>query len=412
MNTRERFLEVMHGNSRVCPPKWEFGYWGGTVERWYREGLPKRHYPCLPQYTVSPTSHLYVPCWKSIGGEGLPPGIAVVGGGLYWPTQGFPLDMDVRMHFDMDKPQILLNVNLLFYPPFEVEIIEEDEERLIYRDLDGVKRLFSKETAVLPSALEYPIRDWSSWQSLKAERLRKEDVVRRLPPDWDELVVLYKERDFPLVIGGYPHGLFGTLATLMGYENLFVGYYDSPELIRDIIGTFVDLWISVYEEVLARVEIDALHIWEDMSFGKGPMISPAIIKEFMVPYYRRLTDFMKARGVDIILLDTDGYCFDIIPLLIEGGITGIYPIEVSCGMDLVKVRKTFPELKLLGGIPKSEIAQGKERIDQILEPVAEVLRTGGYIPFGDHLIPPEVSFEAFSYYRRKLNWLIDEAGRY
>ncbi len=63
------------------------------------------------------------------------------------------------------------------------------------------------------------------------------------------------------------------------------------------------------------------------------------------------------------LLDTDGYCFDIIPLLIEGGITGIYPIEVSCGMDLSG--PAFPELRLLGGIPKSEIARGKERIDQI-----------------------------------------------
>lgn len=79
----------------------------------------------------------------------------------------------------------------------------------------------------------------------------------------------------------------------------------------------------------------------------------------MVPYYRRLTDLVKARGVDIVLLDTDGYCFDIIPLFIEGGITGLYPIEVSCGMDLIQVRQAFPQLQLLGGIPKGEIAKGK-----------------------------------------------------
>lgn len=412
MNTRERFLEVMHGNPRVRSLKWEFGYWGETLERWYKEGLPKQHYPNIPRYPISPTSHLYVPCWKSIAGNSLPPGIAVVGGGLYWPTQGFPLDIDVRTRFNMDKPQILLNLNLLFHPPFEVKILEEDEEHLIYIDFDGVKRIFSKRTAVIPSALDYPIKDWSSWQRLKAERLRKDDILCRLPPNWDELVILYKERDFPLVIGGYPHGLFGTLATLMGYENLFVGYYDDPKLIHDVIKTFVDLWISVYEEVLAEVEVDALHIWEDISFGKGPMVSPAIIREFMVPYYRRLTSFVKARGVNVVLLDTDGYCFDIIPLLIEGGITGIYPLEVSCGMDLVKVRKTFPELKLLGGIPKSEIAKGKEVIDKVLEPVAEVLKTGSYVPFGDHLIPPEVSFKDFSYYREKLNHLIEKIGQY
>ncbi|MEN3188907.1 MAG: uroporphyrinogen decarboxylase family protein [Atribacterota bacterium] len=312
----------------------------------------------------------------------------------------------------MDKPQILLNLNLLFYPPFEIEILEEDDHHLLYVDLDGVKRHFLKETAVIPSAVEYPIKNWETWETLKRERLRPEEILFRLPPNWDEMIVLYKERDFPLVIGGYPHGLFGTLATLMGYENLFVGYYQDPELIHDITQTFVNLWMAIYEEILAQIEVDALHIWEDLSFGKGPMISPKIMQEFMVPYYRRLTDFVKARGVEVVLLDTDGYCFDIIPLFIAGGITGLYPIEVSCGMDLVQVRKAFPQLQLLGGIPKSEIARGKERIEEILKTVQEVLKTGGYIPFGDHLIPPEVGFQEFSSYRIRLNEIIEKTGKY
>jgi uroporphyrinogen decarboxylase len=80
-------------------------------------------------------------------------------------------------------------------------------------------------------------------------------------------------------------------------------------------------------------------------------------------------------------------------------------------MDIVKVRKQFPKLQMLGGISKSEIQKGKQRIDEILEPVAAVLKTGGYVPFGDHFIPPDVNFENFSYYRTQLNRLIDAAGR-
>ena len=42
MNVRERFLEVMlNFDKHVTPPKWEFGYWGGTVDNWYASGLPK-----------------------------------------------------------------------------------------------------------------------------------------------------------------------------------------------------------------------------------------------------------------------------------------------------------------------------------------------------------------------------------
>ena len=88
----------------------------------------------------------------------------------------------------------------------------------------------------------------------------------------------------------------------------------------------------------------------------------------------------------------------------------MYPFEVHCGMDVAKVRKAYPKLQMLGGISKSEIQFGEKRIDTMLESVDYVLKTGGYIPFGDHFIPPEVNFKNFSYYRRSLNDLIDKYG--
>jgi hypothetical protein len=88
----------------------------------------------------------------------------------------------------------------------------------------------------------------------------------------------------------------------------------------------------------------------------------------------------------------------------------MYPFETHCGMDIVKVRKQYPQLQMMGGIPKSEIAKGKAAIDAALRPAEEVLKTGGYIPFGDHFIPPEVSWDGFKYYRTRLNELIDRYG--
>jgi uroporphyrinogen decarboxylase len=137
------------------------------------------------------------------------------------------------------------------------------------------------------------------------------------------------------------------------------------------------------------------------------MLSDAVMREFMLPYYKRLTGFLKARGVDLIFVDTDGDCMRIIPFFVEAGATGMFPFEANCGMDIVKVREAFPELALMGGIPKSEIQKGRARIDEILEPAAQVLGTGGYVPYGDHFIPPEVEWEDFKYYREKLNRLID-----
>jgi len=408
MNLRERFLEVMlNFNPRVAPPKWEFGYWGDTINNWYEEGLPRREFPRIPINITTPTASLYNPCWNSIKGERLPAGVAVIGGGLYWPTQGFPIDNDVKNELNLDKSQILVNVNLLFHPMFDIKIFQEDDHYLTYQDLDGVKRKFIKDTGVIPPGIEWVIKDRKGWEKLKDERINLNDIRGRFPPNWNELLQKYRSRDYPLVLGGYPHGYFGTLAQLMGYEQLFYNYFDDPKLIHDVLETFTELWIAIYEEVLSDTDVDLFIIWEDISAGTGSMVSPATIQEFMVPYYQRLTGFLKENGVNVIFVDTDGDCFDIIHLFIEGGVTGMYPIEVSCGMDLVKVRRMFPKLQLMGGIPKLEIRHGQNRIDEILEPVCEVLRYGGYIPFGDHLIPPEVHWKEFKYYREKLNDMLE-----
>jgi hypothetical protein len=410
MNARERFIEIMNFNTRVPTLKWEFGYWGQTLTHWYEQGLPKKRFPAIPTEVTTPTSSLYTPVWTCQGTRTLPNGMAVTAGGLYWPTQGFPLDYDVRDCLGMDYTQVMVDVNLLFCPMFESKTVEDTAERLVYVDVDGVERVFMKKEATIPSTVRGPIDDRRSWERIKAERLDVKDISGRFPKNWPQLVKEYRNRDYPLAIGGYPHGFFGTLAHLLGYEKLFYWYYDEPELLHDILSTFTDLWIAVYSEVLAQVEVDHIHIWEDISAGKGPMVSLDLVRTFMLPYYKRLIDFLKGRGMKIFLVDTDGDCNSLIPLFLSVGVTGMYPFETHCGMDIVKVRKEYPRLQMFGGIPKSEIANGRQRIDEILKPAEAVLKTGGYVPFGDHLIPPDVPWEEFKYYRTRLNDMIAAAA--
>lgn len=407
MNARERFLEVMR--FKPTSLKWEFGYWGETVKNWYAAGLPRLEPPVIDRPTTTPTSSLYLPAWLSLGGE-LPNGIALMAGGLYWPSQGFPYDFDVRRHFGMDETQRTVDVNLLFCPMFEVQTLLENDDFFDYIDIDGVTRRFQKKEGTIPTSMKWPIQSRSDWNKIKDERLNLKNFKERFPSNWNELIKEYQQRTYPLAVGGYPQGFFGTLSHIIGYENLFTWYYSDPELVHDMLKTFTEIWIAVFEETLSKTSVDHWQIWEDISFGKGPMVSLEVVREFMLPYIRRIADFLKARGVEIVLLDTDGDCEKLIPLFIEAGVTGMYPFEAHCGMDVVKVRKEFPHLQILGGIPKSEIAKGPARIDEILEPIPAMLQKGGFIPFGDHFIPPDVSFENFTYYRTKLNAMIDQAS--
>jgi len=427
MNSRERFLEVMAFNTEVRSLKWEFGFWGENVNRWYAEGLPRKVGTNIPTRLTTIHASLYTTAWTHMWrqrrtyleqyyGEReqeipLPKGIAIWGGGLYWPSQGFPLAADIMDYFAFDKTTAQVPVEQMFQPMFEPQILAEDETYLDYVDLDGVTRRFQKAEGVIPTARAWPIKDWESWNEIKATRLRLDNISDRFPANWAEWVRAYKTRDYPLAVGGYPIGFFGTLVHLLGYENVFLKYYDEPDLVHDILEHFTTLWIAIWEQILAEVEVDCCHIWEDMSSTQGVMISKQLFYDFMAPCYRRVTDFLKARGVRTILVDTDGNCETLIPWLIDVGVTGCYPMETSAGMDVVKIRRQYPRFQMMGGVPKYDMALGPQRIDEFLEPVGALLELGGYVPFGDHCIAPGVSWAQFKYYRERLNELIDRKGR-
>jgi len=426
MNSRERFLEVMHFNTDVRSMKWEFGFWGENINQWYEEGLPRKFGTHIPTNLTTVAASLYTTAWTHEWSKGriyhekfysepirptpLPPGIGIWGGALYWPSQGFPLALDVMDYFDFDKSTALVPVEQLFHPYFEPKILDEDEAYLHYADIDGVTRQYHKAEGVIPTSREWPIKDWKTWLQLKEERLRLDSIRDRFPDNWDQWVEEYKTRDYPLAVGGYPNGFFGTLVHLIGYQNVFYMYYDQPDLLKDINQHLTNLWISIWEEIMADVEIDCCHVWEDMSSTMGTMISPAHFEGFMAPYYRQITDFLKGRGVDIILVDTDGNIEALIPQFLEAGVTGMYPMETSAGMDVVKLRKQYPKFQMMGGVPKYDMALGPERIEEFLAPVNELLKHGGYVPHGDHLISPGVSWEQFKYYRNRLNEIIDSNG--
>lgn len=41
-------------------------------------------------------------------------------------------------------------------------------------------------------------------------------------------------------------------------------------------------------------------------------------------------------------------------------------------------------------------------LDREVEKVGRMLEKGGYLPYTDHMVPPEVSFENYTYFRQKL----------
>jgi uroporphyrinogen decarboxylase len=262
----------------------------------------------------------------------------------------------------------------------------------------------------MPMWLDFPVKSKLDWEKIKEERFNLNSINKRFHIDPDNLIKETKNCNMPVGVLDAPIGFFGTLRYLMGELNLFLMYHDEPLLIKDMCEHFCNLWIAVSEELTSKIDFDLACFWEDMSGKQGSLISPNTFKEFMQPYYNRLINFLKSRGVKLFLVDTDGDVSGLIPLFIESGINIMYPFEQQAGNDLIKIRKDYPRFGILGGFDKNTLFKGKDNIDKELEKMSYLISKGGYIPFCDHLVPPNCSWDSFKYYRNNLNNIIDSTG--
>ena len=398
MTSREKFLSVMRMEPgipsrgtlapRVQVPKVEFGYWAGTLRRWFGEGLEERE----PVPDEIPDGEAIM-ATRTVSSRGL-------------EKAG---DVTVQPVFGLD--QYLTKFPVDYSPRFPVETLERGEDYVVYRDAYGVTNKNDPGLRSLPLELDNPVKDWKSWNAYK-ERYGEDTIEERLPQPWDAVVARLAERDYPIRLGGTNGGFLGFPRQIMGLTHYLITLYDDPALIHDICDTFLRFLLAYYSRVIRDVKVDCILIWEDMAGKQGSLVSPAHFREFLTPRYRAMVEFAREVGVDIVLTDSDGYVEELIPLIVETGVTGMYPFERAAGNDLLRIRENHPELQILGGFDKRVLFAGstREAIDRELEIVRAMLARGRYIPHVDHFVSQDCTWENFSYYRRRLNQIIDEAG--
>ncbi len=392
MNTRERFSAIA-GFERKNDPMWfNLDAWYQAFHRWKREGMPVADLSNRRQTLL----HLLGPHNQY---EVLIPNAAIKGiGPLNNPPWVPPLE-----------------------PPYEETILEEDERTITQIGYEGTKvRIKKDDPQSMPQYLDYPVKDRKTWNEHK-KRLNPFSK-ERFPDGWDimtEKTVVnwplkpelkgksFKERDFTLI--HMCASLFGMPRDYMGIENISVTLYDDPNLVQDMMEHQMYYAIEILKQVFQKgIVFDVAFIWEDMAYNHGSLISPKIVKEWMVPRYKKITGYLRENGVRWIMVDCDGNVGDLLPLWLESGINCIFPLEVAAGNDALRLRKKYGKnLVMMGGIDKRELAKGKPQIDRQVAIVRELLKSGGYFVQGDHHLPEDISYENIRYFINEVNKLGD-----
>lgn len=133
----------------------------------------------------------------------------------------------------------------------------------------------------------------------------------------------------------------------------------------------------------------------DFASNDGPMYSPKIFAELMLPRLKRISDACHQQG-GYHLFASDGNLWPVAEDLFgRSGVDGYYEIDRRAGMDLRKLRDRFPHLTLIGNISSYTVHMGSkaEIISEVLSCLEEAKRNGGIIVGTSNYFVPHTPVE-------------------
>ena len=181
-----------------------------------------------------------------------------------------------------------------------------------------------------------------------------------------------------------------------------------PEMVHYVDDHIIEFYLKALKIFLeaARGKVHVILIGDDMGSQRGLMISPQLVKEFVIPGAKKLIDLAHSYGVKV-MYHSCGSIVEAIPLLIEAGVDIIHPIQaLAAGMDPASLKAKFDgEISFCGGVDTQDLLPNGTP-EQVAAKVRE-LRT--YFPTGLIISPSHEGLQS-DVPPRNIKALFDEAN--
>ena len=249
------------------------------------------------------------------------------------------------------------------------------------------------------------VSDMESYIRIKEHLYPEEVFDRETVAKW---AVEQKQGD--MVVWITLDGFFWFPRILFGIDEHLYAFYDKPEVMHAMNQDVLQYNLRALDQFCQVCRPDFMTFAEDMSYNHGPMISKSLFDEFMAPYYKQIVPRLKEYGI-IPFVDSDGNIESMVSWFTDLGIEGFLPLERQSGIDILRLRRENPGLKMIGGYDKMVMSKGEAEMRAEFERILPVMKQGGYISSVDHQTPPEVSLENYRIYLRLLNEYCRKAAR-
>ncbi|MFP4105449.1 MAG: uroporphyrinogen decarboxylase family protein [Phycisphaerae bacterium] len=201
------------------------------------------------------------------------------------------------------------------------------------------------------------IQDWS----------QLDEFIEKLPdPETDgqvesclEQAKKAREKDMYITFGWW-RLFFEKPWGLRGMENLMIDYYENPEQVHRLHSALCDLYSAYVRKAAEVLQPDGFWCSDDLGHQTQPMMSPAIFRTLIKPYYVRFGETLRAVGIPHWWLHSCGNNAPLMDDFIEAGVSVFHPVQKGT-MDEKEIAETFGDrLTFLAGIDVQHTLQEKD----------------------------------------------------
>jgi hypothetical protein len=177
-----------------------------------------------------------------------------------------------------------------------------------------------------------------------------------------------------LVPGGYYCTTFMWCVMHFGLEWTIRAAARDPRRFEKLLSRFAEISLQDFK-AWSMCEIKAFISHDDICMTEGPIMNPSWLRRYIFPWYERLWQILKARGIRVIFC-SDGNIDKIIDDIAKAGADG-FILEPSCNLESAVDRYGYDKI-IMGNVDLKALTFGK-REDAVRE-VTRCLSVAGHCP--------------------------------
>jgi uroporphyrinogen decarboxylase len=317
-----------------------------------------------------------------------------------WEKQGLPQGVDLIEYFDYDikpVPGGFIN-NDAFVRDFI--LADETDETVVKINGWGAKHRYWKHKAGTPEHLGFDLTSEKVWREKYREPLlgldpKRVGNIEKKKEDYKKCMATDKFVVFTNIM------IFEIMRSSMGDIVMLESMYLNPGWIHDFCDVITEMQIRHYDYLFREVGVpDGMFLYEDMGYTQAPFISPILHKEMIVPYHRRIADFIHSYKIPFIMHS----CGKIRPVLdgiVEAGVDCLQVLEAKAGQDVIEFANHVDnKIAFMGNMNIVAFeTNNRSKLEKEIVPKLEGIRKHKipYVCHSDHSIPKTVKLDTYKY---------------